>query len=58
VFDPLVRNHGIGQLVPEHDELAYADDEDNVSLDFDDSDGDSVSLTGKKSQNSDDEAEF
>jgi len=58
VFDPIVRRYGIGQLVLEDDELAYGDDEDNVSLDFDSSDADSVSLTGKKSHNSDEDQEF
>ena len=51
-------DRGIGELVMEDDELAEADDEDNVSLDLDQSD-DSISLTGKKSNDgSDNDPEF
>ena len=51
-------DRGIGELVLEDDELAEADDEDNVSLDLDQSD-DSISLTGKKSNDgSDNDPEF
>lgn len=39
-------------------EIADADVEDNVSLEEADTDDDSISLTGKKSHNSDDEQEF
>lgn len=49
-------DHGIGELVLDDVELMEADDEDNVSLEFEDTD-DSISLTGKKS-GSEDEAEF
>ena len=48
---------GIGELVDDDSEYAEADDEDNVSLDQIDTD-DSVSLTGRKSHDSDEEAEF
>jgi hypothetical protein len=37
---------GIGELVSDESELAEADDEDNVSLEFCDTDEDSLSLTG------------
>ena len=51
-------DRGIGELLLEDDELAEADDEDNVSLDLDQSD-DSISLTGKKSNDgSDNDPEF
>ena len=45
---------GIGELVADESELAEADNEDNVSLDFDDTD-DSLSFTGVKEE---EEAEF
>ena len=54
-FD-LESDHGIGQLVPDDEELNEADDEDNVSLDLISSDS-SESLTGKKSAQ-EEEAEF
>ena len=37
---------GIGELVLDEDQEAEADDEDNVSLEYLDTDDDSVSLTG------------
>ena len=49
---------GIGELVDDDSEYAEADEEDNVSLEMADTDDDSVSLTGRKSNFSDDEAEF
>ena len=49
---------GIGELVDDDSEIADADVEDNVSLEMADTDEDSVSLTGRKSHNSDDEQEF
>ena len=49
---------GIGELVDDDFELNGADDEDNVSLEMADTDEDSISLTGKRSFNSDDEQEF
>ena len=56
-FVEKVNEVGIGELVDDDSEYAEADDEDNVSLDEFDTD-DSVSLTGRKSHNSDEEAEF
>ena len=51
-------DHGIGELALEEDELAEADDEDNISIELGDSD-DSLSLTGRKSNlGSDDDPEF
>ena len=49
---------GIGELVDNDSEIADADEEDNVSVEMADTDEDSVSLTGRKSINSDDEQEF
>lgn len=49
---------GIGELVDNDSEIADADEEDNVSFEMADTDEDSVSLTGRKSINSDDEQEF
>jgi len=49
---------GIGELVDDDFELNGADDEDNVSLEMADTEEDSISLTGKRSFNSDDEQEF
>lgn len=49
---------GIGVLVEDDFEVNGADDEDNYSLGSADTDDDSLSLTGKRSQNSDDEQEF
>jgi hypothetical protein len=50
---------GIGELVDDDSEYAYADDEDNVSLELAETDDDSASLTGRKSlKDSDDEQEF
>ena len=49
---------GIGELVDNDSEIADADEEDNVSFEMADTDESSVSLTGRKSINSDDEAEF
>ena len=46
---------GIGELVDNDSEIADADEEDNVSFEMADTDEDSVSLTGRKSINSDDE---
>ena len=46
---------GIGELVGDDFEINEGDDEDNLSLDTDD---DTASLTGKRSIQSDDEAEF
>ena len=56
-FVEKVNEVGIGELVDDDSEYAEADDEDNVSLDQIDTD-DSVSLTGRKSHDSDEEAEF
>jgi len=53
-----VEEVGIGELVDDDYELNAADDEDNVSLEMADTDEDSISLTGKRSYNSDDEQEF
>jgi len=47
-------DYGIGELVDDESELAEADDEDNISLDYQDTD-DSVSLTGP---HEDEEQEF
>ena len=49
---------GIGELVDDDSEYAEADEEDNVSLEMADTDDDSVSLTGRKSNISEDEQEF
>lgn len=49
---------GIGELVDDDSELAEADDEDNVDFELADTDDDSVSLTGRKSNASDEEKEF
>jgi len=49
---------GIGELVDDDSEYAEADEEDNVSLEMADTDDDSVSLTGRKSNFSEDEQEF
>ena len=49
---------GIGELVDDDSEIAEADREDNVSLEMAETDDDSISLTGPKSLNSDDEQEF
>jgi len=46
---------GIGVLVDDDEEIAYADYEDNISLELADTDDDSVSLSGRKSHCSDDE---
>jgi len=48
---------GIGQLADDDSEIAEADDEDNVDLEDIETD-DSVSLTGHKGDDSDDEQEF
>ena len=57
-FRDRVEDVGIGVLVEDESELAEGDEEDNVSLEMMDTDDDSMSLTGKKSDNSDEEAEF
>jgi len=59
-FVEKVNDVGIGELIDDDSEYAEADDEDNVSLEMADTDdgNDSVSLTGRKSHNSDDEQEF
>ena len=49
---------GIGELVDDDSEIAEADREDNVSLEMAETDDDSISLTGPKSHNSEDEQEF
>ena len=49
---------GIGELVDDDSEYAEADREDNVSLEMAETDDDSISLTGPRSHNSEDEQEF